>query len=234
MFPIRDTISPKHRPLMTWVILIMNALVFLLQLSMGQETLTRFAETFSLVPARLFSDPAWYVLTLFTHMFMHGGWFHFLSNMWMLFIFGDNVEDRMGPIAFLFFYILGGLAAAGMQTLVSPLSTIPALGASGAIAGVMGAYLLMYPRAKVVTWVPLFIFGWIMDVSALFFLGFWFISQVFSGLSGVSGVAWWAHIGGFLFGLILGPIFYWRPKPKPPRQADVVYAPPPRRDVDHW
>ncbi len=232
MIPLRDTIRPKHKPVMTWVILGLNALVFVFQLTMSQEVLSRFVGTFALIPARLFSDPAWFTVTLFTHMFMHGGWFHFLSNMWMLFIFGDNVEDRMGPVGFLFFYLFGGLAAAGLQSLVSPFSTIPALGASGAIAAVMGAYLLMYPRAKVVSWIPLFIFGWIMDVSAFFFLGFWFVSQIFSGLSGIGGVAWWAHIGGFVFGLVLAPLFFWRPKAKP--QPYVVYTPTAPRDLDRW
>jgi membrane associated rhomboid family serine protease len=234
MFPIRDTIRPKHRPYITWVILLLNTVVFLFELSLGKSGLQGFVNTFSLVPARLSSNAQWFAITLFTHMFLHGGWFHFLSNMWILFIFGDNVEDRMGPVGFFLFYVMSGLAAGGMQTLIDPASTTPALGASGAIAGVMGAYLLMYPRAKVVTWIPIFIVGWIVDVLAIFFLVFWFVSQLFFGVSGAGGVAWWAHIGGFVFGLLVSPLFRWRPQPMIETLADMDYIEPPRPDDYRW
>jgi len=153
-------------------------------------------------------------------MFMHAGWFHILSNMWILFIFGDNVEDRMGPLSYLTFYLLGGVAAALLQTYVGTGSSVPVLGASGAIAGVLGAYILLFPSARVVTLVPIIFLITVIEVPALIFIGFWFVTQLFSGLASigaVAGVAWWAHIGGFLVGLILSPIFRRR---SPPRQIE--------------
>jgi membrane associated rhomboid family serine protease len=153
-------------------------------------------------------------------MFLHAGWFHFLSNMWILFIFGDNVEDRMGSFTFLFFYLLSGFAAGILQTMVNPSSTVPTLGASGAIAGVLGAYVVLFPAARVVTLILILFFPLIVRIPAVFFLGIWFISQLFSGVSsiatGMGGVAWWAHIGGFLFGLFLGRFFQLRPPPPAP------------------
>lgn len=153
-------------------------------------------------------------------MFLHGGWFHLISNMWVLFIFGDNVEDRMGHGRFLLFYLLSGLAAGLMQALAAPGSHLPTVGASGAIAGVLGAYLLFFPGARVLTLIPFFFFFSFVEIPALFYLGFWFIAQLYSGLfalalpAGMSagGVAWWAHIGGFLFGLLLARRFE-RPRP---------------------
>jgi len=142
-------------------------------------------------------------------MFLHGGWLHFLSNVWILFIFGDNVEDRLGSVRYLIFYILGGLTAATIQVLFMPNSQLPLLGASGAIAAAMGAYFSFYPRARVLTVIPIFIFPWLIEVPAMLFLGFWFLIQLFSGIFAVSdaaaagGIAWWAHIGGFLFGALL-------------------------------
>ena len=139
-------------------------------------------------------------------MWLHGSLFHLISNMWTLVIFGDNIEDRLGSGRYLLFYILGGVSAGLLQYFFSTDLNIPALGASGAIAAVMGAYFLFFPRSRVVTLVPVFIFGWFVEIPAVFYLGIWFVTQVFSGVAslgmpaGMGGVAWWAHIGGFLLG----------------------------------
>jgi membrane associated rhomboid family serine protease len=145
MFPIRDTIRSYSFPIVNWLILIANTLVFLFELSLSPLGLERFIGVFGLVPARLNLLNPFSFLPFLTHMFLHGGWFHFLSNMWMLFIFGDNVEDRMGSLRYLIFYLLGGIAAGFLQAFVNLGSTVPAIGASGAIAAVMGAYFLYFP-----------------------------------------------------------------------------------------
>ena len=220
MIPLRDTIRSRHVPVMTWLLLVANVLVFLFESSLGVNLQNRFIYTFSIVPARLLDGQPLFFLSLFTSMFMHIGWFHLLSNMLTLYIFGDNVEDRMGSFPFLIFYLLSGLAAGLLQTFTSLNSIVPILGASGAIAGVLGAYMFLYPRARVVTLIFLFIIPWFVEIPALFYLAFWFISQLFSGIASfgaAGGVAWWAHIGGFLFGLLLGRLFLLRPPPSPPR-----------------
>lgn len=221
MIPLRDTIRSRHVPVMTWLLLIANVVVFLFENALGDNTLNRFVYTFSIVPARLLEGQPLFFLSLFTSMFLHSGWFHLLSNMLTLYIFGDNVEDRMGAIPFLVFYLLGGLTAGLLQTFASLGSTVPILGASGAIAGILGAYMLLYPRARVVTLIFVFVFPWFVEIPAIYYLGFWFISQLFSGFASIGaaagGVAWWAHIGGFLFGLLLARFFLFRPSPHSPR-----------------
>ena len=223
MIPLRDSNRARHFPVMNWLILIANGLVFFYELGLSQSGLETFVNTYALVPAQLNDQPVTFGVTMFTSMFLHAGWFHFLSNMWVLYIFGDNIEDRMGPGAYMIFYLLGGVAAALLQTYVFPGSTIPMLGASGAIAGVLGAYLFMFPGARVSTLVPIFLFISIVEVPAVIFLGFWFISQLFSGLASIGvqggGVAWWAHIGGFLVGLVLNPFFRRR---SPPRSIEFL------------
>lgn len=218
MIPLRDTIRSRHFPIMTWIILGLNVIVFLFELTLAPEALIRFTEQFGLVPVTLQSEPSHFILTIFSSMFLHAGWFHLLSNIWIFFIFGDNVEDRMGSISFLIFYLLSGTVAALLQSFLFPGSAIPVVGASGAIAGVLGAYILFYPSAKVVTLIPLFVFFSVIQVPAILFLGFWFISQLFSGLASIGasggGVAWWAHVGGFLLGLIAAPFFRNRPAPQ--------------------
>ncbi len=209
MIPLRDTNRAGSFPVMNWLIIAANALVFFYELGLSSSGLNNFVNSFALVPARLGTQPINFAVTIFTSMFMHAGWLHILSNMWVLFIFGDNVEDRMGSVPYLIFYLLGGVAAAALQTYVSPGSTVPVLGASGAIAGVLGAYLVLFPRARVLSLVPIF-FIWLIEVPAIVFIGFWFITQLFSGLASIGtqagGVAWWAHVGGFLIGLLLGPL----------------------------
>lgn len=234
MFPIRDTLRSKHFPIVNWLLIIANVLVFLYEVSLPSQALNRFIYQFAIIPENfpvrdplaVLANPL-LLLPLFTHMFLHGGWFHVLTNMWTLVIFGDNVEDRMGPLKYLAFYLLSGLAAGVAQVLVDPTGTVPALGASGAIAGVLGAYFLLYPGHKVLTLVPLIIVPWLIEIPAWIYLGFWFVSQLFSGLlslphGGVAGgVAWWAHIGGFAFGALFFRLFLTRPKP----QADIVIEP---------
>lgn len=220
MIPLRDRLRPRHFPIMNWLILIANILVFLFEISLSKAGLQRFTNAFALVPARWQTDPSYFVLTIFTSMFMHAGWFHVISNMWVLFIFGDNVEDRMGPVRYLIFYLLSGTAAALLQTYFFASSSVPTLGASGAIAGVLGAYIFLYPQARVATLVAFFLFITVMDVPAIIFIGFWFVSQLFSGLASIGvdsgGVAWWAHVGGFLFGLVMVSLFARRRRPRLP------------------
>ncbi len=213
MFPIRDTIRSRSVPLVNWLIIIANVMVFFFQSALSLPALERFAQTWALVPANI--DPGnpltWY--PFLTHMWLHGSLFHLISNMWTLVIFGDNIEDRLGSGRYLLFYILGGVSAGLLQYFFSTDLNIPALGASGAIAAVMGAYFLFFPRSRVVTLVPVFIFGWFVEIPAVFYLGIWFVTQVFSGVAslgmpaGMGGVAWWAHIGGFLFGLLMAKPF---------------------------
>lgn len=221
MIPLRDTNRSAHFPVMNWLLIIANALVFFYELGLSQNDLIRFTNDFALVPARLNDTPMHYAITIMTSMFMHAGWFHILSNLWVLFIFGDNVEDRMGPIAYLIFYLVSGTAAALLQTFIFPGSSVPVIGASGAIAGVLGAYMFSFPNARVVTLIPIFFFISLIEVPALIFIGFWFVTQLFSGLASIGiesgGVAWWAHIGGFVVGLVISPLFLRR---RPSRQIE--------------
>ncbi len=217
MFPLRDTIQTRSFPAINWLLIIGNVLVFvLIELPLRSGQLERLALTYGLVPANLLTGQPWAVVTVFTSMFLHVGWFHLISNMWALFIFGDNVEDRMGPGRYLLFYLLSGVAAALAQIAIDPYSRFPMLGASGAVAGVLGAYLILYPSARVSTLVLLFFLPWFVEIPAVIYLGFWFISQFFNGMLALdtgtmSGVAYWAHIGGFVFGLALVRTFIRRP-----------------------
>ncbi|RMF48680.1 MAG: rhomboid family intramembrane serine protease [Anaerolineae bacterium] len=207
MFPLRDTIPSRRFPLVNWLLIAANVVAFVFESSLSPRQLTHFIRLFGVVPAHisLFAPATWF--SMLSSMFLHGSWFHLLSNMWALYIFGDNVEDRMGHGRYLGFYLLSGVAAALLQVWMMPASRVPIVGASGAIAGVLGAYVVLFPRARVVTLVTLFFFLSFVEIPALLYLGFWFISQLFSGLASlaapglVSGVAWWAHVGGFLFGI---------------------------------
>jgi membrane associated rhomboid family serine protease len=207
MIPLHDTIRSRRVPIVTWLLIALNVLVFLYEMRLGPAALERLIRTWGLVPAQLSAKPTTAWITILTSMFLHGGWFHILSNMWVLFIFGDNVEDRMGPGRYLIFYLLSGVAAALLQTFFLQDSREPMIGASGAIAGVLGAYLILFPRARIASLVPIFFIFTIVEIPAVIFLLFWFGSQLFSGwlsLGGTagSGVAWWAHVGGFVFGMI--------------------------------
>ena len=221
MIPIQDNVPSRNVPLVTWGLILLNGLVFLQELALPPEHLERLIALLGMVPARLDHDPAaWW--TLLTCMFLHGGWLHFIGNMWTLFLFGDNVEDRMGPVRFLIFYLVCGLAAGLAHAFTNPSSAIPTI---GAIAGVLGAYFLLFPTARVITLIPVFFWPLIVEVPAVFYLGVWFVSQLFSGTLALlgpdhyAGVAWWAHVGGFVAGLVLLPLFH-----KPRQQYRRAYA----------
>ncbi|MBW1769664.1 MAG: rhomboid family intramembrane serine protease [Deltaproteobacteria bacterium] len=220
MIPIRDTIRSETYPVVNSCIIAINVLVFLLELSQGQR-LDGFIKIYGLVPAR-YSIPeiaAYFTasqqfLSFLTFMFLHGGYLHLLGNMWFLYIFGDNVEDRLGHFRYLVFYMLCGLASGISHLAINLHSVIPTIGASGAIAGVMGAYFILYPKAKVLTLVPIFIFIQFIELPAFVFLGIWFLFQSLSaaGASAQSGgIAWWAHIGGFVFGIVFLKLFLMLP-----------------------
>jgi membrane associated rhomboid family serine protease len=238
MFPIRDTIPSRHLPVITWSLIAVNVLVFLYQLSLPEEAQQQLIYLFGIVPAR-FTNPDWASAVGFpaaslwpfvTTTFLHGGFFHILANMWTLWIFGDNVEDRMGPLRFLAFYLLCGIASGFLHVITNLDSTVPTIGASGAIAGVLGAYLRLYPRARIVTLVPIFIIPFFFQLPAYFYLGFWFLTQLLNGSFSVggreaAGVAWWAHVGGFVTGLVLCPLFLRRSAAAPPPAARHLVLP---------
>lgn len=213
MIPLRDVIPSRTTPYVTVTIIVVNALVFVFELRLPLTDRARFIEVYGIVPASVES------LSVLTSMFLHGGWLHFLGNMLYLWIFGDNVEDRVGHGRFIVFYLTCGLAATLAQVVSNPTSVVPMVGASGAIAGVMGAYFVLFPRSRVLTLLPLFIFWELIEVPAIFFLGFWFLLQLLSGVGSVgagqdvSGIAFWAHIAGFATGAVA--IFFFR---RPERQ----------------
>jgi membrane associated rhomboid family serine protease len=229
MFPIRDSVRSESTPVITRGLVLVNALVFLMELTFRGAAREKLFYLFGIVPAR-FTHPGWaehvgfpahHYLPLFTHQFLHGGWLHIISNMWALWIFGDNVEDRMGSFRFLIFYLLCGVAAGLTQMFSNPNSTIPSVGASGAIAGVFGAYLLQFPRARVEVVMPIWFYPFFFELPAVLYLGFWFLSQLFSGTMAlanpnqVGGIAWWAHVGGFVVGMLLCPIFVKKRRKRP-------------------
>ena len=231
MIPIRDTIQSKNYPVVNTIIIGLNVLVYLVQLAQG-DRLNQFIITYGLVPAR-YSVPqiaAYFtfsqqILSFFSFMFIHGGFLHLLGNMWSLYIFGDNVEDRLGPIRYLLFYLLCGLLSGLSHLFINLHSQVPTIGASGAIAGVMGAYILLFPGSKILTLIPIFFIPYFIQIPAFLFLGFWFLLQFISaaGSSGqAGGVAWWAHIGGFLFGMIFIKLFMKIPEFGVTRQARRV------------
>ena len=212
MIPLRDENPSGSFPRVTVGLIALNAALFVYELVLGSGW-PDFMLQWGLVPQRItlalrFGDeplvPA--LLTLVTSMFLHGGWLHLIGNMWYLWIFGDNIEDRLGHRRFVLFYLGGGLVAGLAQYIALPSSGLPTVGASGAIAAVLGAYAVTFPRARVVTLIPLFLFWPIVALPALVVLGLWFVFQFFSGAlslawSGGGGVAWWAHIGGFVYGM---------------------------------
>ncbi len=224
MLPIQDTIPGRNLPVVVWLLLLANGLVFALELSLDEGRLQQVFYLFGIVPKR-FTNPAWAEWVGFpihtywpflTHMFLHAGWLHFVGNMWTLWIFGDNVEDRMGPLRFLLFYLTCGVIAGVTQMFASPDSPIPSVGASGAIAGVMGAYFAMFPTSRLIVMVPVFFYPLFFELPAVLYLAFWFWMQLFSGALSltrpdtVGGIAFWAHAGGFAAGLVLHQLFVVR------------------------
>jgi membrane associated rhomboid family serine protease len=215
VIPIRDILPRRGFPGVTVGLIALNFVVFLYELSLGPG-LDRFLQHAAFVPAAYFEPGHWVYDTrsVLLSMFLHGGWMHLLGNMLYLWIFGDNVEDRLGHLGYLIFYIACGWIATLAHAYANQSSVIPSIGASGAIAGVLGAYLVMYPRARVLTVIFFGIFIRLAELPALAVLGFWFVLQLFSGVMALgarsaqtAGVAWWAHIGGFSAGLVVGAIF---------------------------
>ena len=250
MFPLRDRLPSRTTPFVTWLLIAANVLAFLYELAMVEAAGDRFIFAWGLVPARFAADPAGEALTVVTSMFLHGGWLHLGGNLLFLWIFGDNVEDRLGHSRYTAFYLLSGAAAAGAQILIDPGSPVPMVGASGAIAGVLGGYVLLYPRARVLVVFPIFFFIQFFELPAWVVIGEWFVLQLFNGAlslgprSASGGIAFFAHIGGFVAGLVMVKVLAPAGRARPPsgpggdtRWADQRYGPSrdrwsaPRRDA---
>ena len=229
MIPIKDDNPRTSTPFVTWGLIALNVIAFVMEISMGGRSMRAFVWTFGMVPEHVTvllmrGAPVFYpgvFVPFLTSMFLHGGWLHLGGNMLYLYIFGDNIEDAIGHVQFLLFYLVCGVGAALAHYWVYPNSAIPIVGASGAIAGVLGAYALMFSRARVTTLIPIFFFFQFVELPAYVVLGFWFLIQFFNGFMALGpagwvggGVAWWAHIGGFLLGMGLVSIL---PKRKRPR-----------------
>lgn len=222
MIPVRDTIPCLHRPYITWALIVINMTVFVGLLLIDDEQHALFLYRYGMVAAR-YSYPDWGMriglepdgfLSFVSSMFLHGGWVHLIMNMVFLWIFADNIEDIMGKCRFIVFYLLCGLLAVALQFYFNPASTLPMVGASGAIAGVMGAYFMIYPYARIVLWFPLLLLPIFFEVPAIAFLGAWVIFQLYEATTTIisstdtfSNVAWWAHMGGFIAGVLLYPYF---------------------------
>jgi rhomboid family protein len=231
LIPVRDTIPHRHTPVVTWTLIAVNVIVFLYELSLDPQDLERLFYLFGIVPAR-YTHPEWAqqiglpmddYWPFLTCMFLHGGWGHVIGNMWTLWIFGDNVEDRMGPGRFLGFYLLTGVLSGLTHWFTNAQSTVPTVGASGAIAGVLGAYFVLFPRSQIVVLLPIFFFPFFFQLPAVLYLFFWFFSQVLSGTvaglsdSHVGGIAFWAHVGGFVAGIVLHRLFILPERERPRR-----------------
>ncbi|MGI6413145.1 MAG: rhomboid family intramembrane serine protease [Syntrophomonadaceae bacterium] len=210
MIPLRDSTAGNSLPLITILIIITNFYIFINQIGLDFEYMERIFYIFGLVPANFtqgISDLGY--IPFLTSMFLHGSWMHIIANMWILWLFGDNVEDRMGKLRFLFFYMMCGTIAGLTHCLMYPQSTIPVVGASGAVAGVMGAYFLMFKHARVLTYFPPF---FLINISAWLYLGFWILSQLYAGTVDVfagspGNIAFWSHVGGFVAGMIFYRFF---------------------------
>lgn len=221
MIPIHTAIPSRYPPVITWTLIAANCVVFLIQTSMSSWELNRFLAHFALIPARYFDLVARGNLDLtpddllpfVTMMFLHGGWLHIIFNMWTLWLFGPTIEDRLGHGRFLVFYLVCGIASAVAHAVFNPTSTVPTLGASGAIAGVLGCFMGLFPLARVVVVVPIAFIPLFFEMPAFVFIGLWFLIQLFQGTaelflpSSSGGVAWWAHVGGFVAGLVLISFF---------------------------
>lgn len=204
MFPLRDTQPSYSSPIVTILLIVVNVLVFLFEASLDPYSLNHFIAVYGMIPARFETED------LLTSMFLHGGWMHLLGNMWFLWIFGDNIEDAMGHFKYLVFYLACGVAAGLVHLFFNLDSRVPTVGASGAIAGVMGAYLVKFPHSRIHTLAFIFLFVTTFDVPAVLMLAYWFLIQVFSGIGSIGyshlsqgGVAWFAHVGGFVAGMVL-------------------------------
>ena len=213
MIPLRDSVRPRKTPFVNWTLIAINIYIFYKEFLLPVPLLNQVFYQFGVIPVDIMNaltdgkalEPV--LFTLVSATFLHGGWLHVLSNMLYLFIFGDNVEDRLGHAKYLLFYLLVGVLASLAHVMSDPASEVPLVGASGAVAGVLGAYFITYPKARVLTLVPIIIFFTIIEVPAMAFLAIWFVIQVFQGTASLGGVAtpvaWWAHVGGFLAGVVL-------------------------------
>ncbi|MBS3968065.1 MAG: rhomboid family intramembrane serine protease [Truepera sp.] len=203
MFPLRDA-NPKHGPVyLMWLLVVANVAVFVYQLGLSEPQLRSLVLSYGFVPRAFFGDPLGEGYRLLSSMFLHGNLLHLASNMFFLWVFGDNIEDRMGHGKFLLFYLAGGVVAAASHGLLMPNSAIPMIGASGGVSAVLGAYIVAFPRQRILTFIPPLFLLWL---PAWFYLGYWALIQVIGVLGGgAGGIAWWAHIGGFVFGVVLAP-----------------------------
>jgi membrane associated rhomboid family serine protease len=224
MIPIRDDQPSFSTPFVTYFLIALNLLIFLFESALDQPGLQSLVFHFGLIPSHVtlaitgtrHLNPVAALVPFFTSMFLHGSWMHVIGNMWFLWIFGDNIEDYLGHFSYLVFYLLSGLGAALLQVILTPGSPVPTVGASGAIAGVLGAYFILYPRARVLTWFFVFFF----HVPAWVMLGYWFVVQFLSGAASSiayaghsnTGIAFWAHVGGFVAGVVMIKIFPERPR----------------------
>ena len=226
MIPLRDSVATRSWPVVTYTLIALNVWIFLYEVMLGPQ-LEEFIRTWGFVPARFFlmgeiapEDGISRYVPMFTSMFLHGGWMHLLGNMVYLWIFGDNVEDRLGHVRYLGFYLLAGIGAALAHAYLNPGSELPTVGASGAISGVLGGYLLLFPAARVLTLIPIFFFVQVVEIPALLYLGLWFVMQLVSGglaaalAPEAGGVAWWAHVGGFVVGMALVTVLRRRDFPR--------------------
>ena len=230
--PIKDDAPTYRKPYLTVSLIVVNSLIFLMSVFQGQRCFELFTIQFGFIPYELIHSmeltpqiPASTYLTPFTSMFMHGGWLHLIGNMLFLWIYGNNVEDYFGPVKFLLFYLISGLAAVGLYTLFGPNSQVPMVGASGAIAGVMGAYMVLHPRARITVLIIFFLIQFVV-LPAKVVLGVWFAIQLFMSLVGSStggGVAWMAHVGGFAFGYGIMRLLNKRRGGPPPTRVQRVY-----------
>lgn len=212
MLPLRDNVPRRRKPIITGLIIAINIIIYLWQTTMDTYQLRVFLYNFGLIPGHFIEDIVASSYTILTSIFLHGGLGHLVGNMWILALFGDNVEDRMGRFSFLWFYIISGIVANFIHLIFNIGSTTPTIGASGAVAGIMAAYVFLFPLARVVSVIPIFFFPYIISIPALFFISIWFLTQVYYGTIGLAignagGVAWWAHIGGFIFGAIFYRFF---------------------------
>ncbi len=227
MFPLRDNIQSLKKPYVTYIIIVMNTIIYLFQFIMPARIEEIFVFKYGLVPAVFSKAIVEHRLTIkniypfFTGMFLHGNWMHIISNMWILWIFGDNIEDRLGHFKFTLFYLLSGFSAMLCHFIFSPTSVSPAIGASGAIAGVMGAYFILFPYSRIVTFIPVLFIPLFVRIPAAIYLAIWFLIQLYNGavesiLGGRGGgIAWWAHIGGFISGILYLKLFYTRKYRRP-------------------
>ncbi|MCG8400059.1 MAG: rhomboid family intramembrane serine protease [Firmicutes bacterium] len=228
MIPLKDSAKSRTFPFVNVTIIVLNLGIYFYEMMLEPYQLNQVFYTYGLVPADVLNAlSAGEALTpllanFITATFIHGGWFHVLSNMLFLWVFGDNVEDRLGRTKYLLFYLLAGVAGGVAHIMLNPASTVPVVGASGAVAGVLGAYIIAFPRSRILALVPLFIIFFFTEIPAVIFIALWFVLQLFNGVASLGGsatpVAWWAHIGGFVVGALLIKIMA-------PRRARDYYRP---------